>query len=231
LEVLNNIPFRLDVSSILSRLRLDGDGEYADGIRELAAEAESAARPKAAYAIRYVENKEEGSLEIGGIKFSSRVLRKNLDKVERVFAYVATCGRELDSVTVPSGDPLAEYCLDMIKEKALRTAGNFLKNHLKKSYALGQVSKMSPGELSDWPLTEQINLFELLGDVEAAIGVRLTESCLMVPVKSVSGIISPTEISFESCQLCLREDCRERRAVYDPKLADEYGFQQTGSNA
>jgi len=39
-----------------------------------------------------------------------------------------------------------------------------------------------------------------------------------VPVKSVSGIMFPTEMSFESCGLCPREVCPGRRAAYDPGL-------------
>jgi len=42
----------------------------------------------------------------------------------------------------------------------------------------------------------------------------------MVPVKSVSGILFPTEESFASCQLCPREVCPGRRAPYDPDLYD-----------
>jgi len=44
----------------------------------------------------------------------------------------------------------------------------------------------------------------------------------MVPLKSVSGIYFPTEIKFESCQLCPREVCRGRVAPYDPDLVKKY---------
>lgn len=44
----------------------------------------------------------------------------------------------------------------------------------------------------------------------------------MVPVKSVSGIFFPTEIKFESCQLCPREVCISRRAPYTPLLVNKY---------
>jgi len=40
------------------------------------------------------------------------------------------------------------------------------------------------------------------GDVQGSIGVALTDSCLMVPNKSVSGIFYPSVSGFESCQLC-----------------------------
>ncbi len=77
---------------------------------------------------------------------------------------------------------------------------------------------MNPGSLPDWPLPQQLPLFQLLGDVEGLIGVHLKESFLMVPTKTVSGIFFPTETRFESCQLCPREDCPGRRAPYDAAL-------------
>jgi hypothetical protein len=81
---------------------------------------------------------------------------------------------------------------------------------------------MNPGsgDARLWPIGQQRPLFELLGDVEAAIGVRLTPSFLMVPNKSVSGILFPTEVRFESCQLCTRENCPRRRAPYSGELAE-----------
>ena len=54
-----------------------------------------------------------------------------------------------------------------------------------------------------------------------AIGVKLTESYLMEPNKSVSGIRFPTEERFESCMLCPRQDCPGRRSAYDPELYDQ----------
>ena len=78
--------------------------------------------------------------------------------------------------------------------------------------------------MDDWPITQQKELFSLFGDVEELIGVTLTESCLMVPLKSSSGIYFPTEVTFETCQLCPREVCESRRAPYDRALAREYGI-------
>jgi hypothetical protein len=51
--------------------------------------------------------------------------------------------------------------------------------------------------------------------------VELTDSFLMVPNKSVSGLRFPTETSVENCQLCPREVCPGRRTPYDPKLYEQ----------
>ena len=80
---------------------------------------------------------------------------------------------------------------------------------------------MTPGSLPDWPIEEQESLFAVLGDTQASIGVALSESLMMVPEHSVSGVVFPTEARFESCQLCPREKCPGRRAAYDEGLYDK----------
>ena len=110
------------------------------------------------------------------------------------------------------------YWAEAIKEEALRCALNALYTDIRDRFAPGHLSTMSPGSLEDWPIQQQGLLFRLLGDPEKTAGVRLSESMLMVPTKSVSGIIFPTDASFESCMLCAREGCPGRRAPYDESL-------------
>ena len=223
MEVLRDIPVDLALGKLLKRMRLRENSPYIEKIAgELLDITRPIARPKAVYEVGYIENKNEDSLDIAGGRFKSRLLRINLDKVARVFPYIATCGTELEEIVIPDGDFMRSYCLDVIKETALRSAISYLEGHLKRSYALGQVSRMNPGSLPSWPITQQKELFSLFGNVEELIGVKLTENCLMIPVKSVSGIFFPTEVKFESCQLCSREVCAERRAPYNPDLAKKY---------
>ena len=225
MQVLDQCPFVIEADEVLRRAGLDG---VADGleceVQALVTAARTVGKPKAVYDVVYVEEKTADSVRIGGVQFESRVLRINLEEVERVFPFVATCGTELDQLSVDNGDMLLGYCLDTIKEMALRRAAACLHDHLKSTYALGRTSTMSPGSLEDWPITQQRELFALLGDVAGLVGVRLTESLLMVPPKSVSGIVFPTEVAFESCQLCPRERCDSRRVAYAPELAARYGI-------
>jgi len=223
MEVLNSIPVNLELTEVLKRLRMRQQSKHVEetvqGLIEL---VRPVVRPRAVYEVCYVDNRNEDSLYIGGVKFTSRLLRVNLDKVERVFPYVATCGRELDAITVPSSDFMKSYCLDMIKETVLRSARDYLKDYLKRIYALPQISSMNPGSLKSWPITQQEGLFAIFGNVEELIGVKLTEVFLMVPLKSLSGIFFPTRVEFVSCQLCPREMCEGRKAPYDPELARKY---------
>lgn len=222
---LTDIPFDLNLQAVLKQLRLRRESKtVAAMIEELIEAVRPVAKPKAVYRVSYVDQKNADQVTIDGVTFSSRILTVNLSKIERVFPYVVTCGREIDAVTVPSSDLLKQYCLDTIKRLALNAAFNYLKDYLTRNYALGQLSKMSPGSgsVEDWPIVQQRELFSLMGNVEDLIGVKLTENFLMLPLKSVSGIYFPAEIKFESCQLCPREVCIGRRAPYDPELVKKY---------
>lgn len=228
MEVLNNIPINLDLEAVLKRMHVRKRSDsIVKNVQEMIEVARPIAKPKAIYEVSYVENKNGDSLEIGGVKFISRILRINLDKVGRVFPYVVTCGKELDEIDIPSSDFIKGYYLDQIKETVVVLARSYLEDHLKGSYALGQVSRMGPGGGAgdDWSLTQQEELFSLFGGrakVEDLIGVRLTDRFLMIPIKSVSGIFFPTEIKFESCQICPRERCIQRRARYNLELVKKY---------
>ncbi|MBM4037634.1 MAG: vitamin B12 dependent methionine synthase [Planctomycetes bacterium] len=218
METLDEIPFAVDVAALLKILRIPPGSDRAREIRRVVRAAQKIAKPKAVYDMCFIEKKGDDRVEFGGSTFTSRVLRVNLDGAGRVFPFVATCGRELADYAASLDDMVLSFALDTVMVKALEAAITFLSNHLKERYALGQTSVMNPGSLEDWPLSEQRQLFSIFGDVKQLIGVELTDSFLMVPIKSVSGIVFPTEIRFESCQLCPREACPNRRAKYDPKL-------------
>jgi hypothetical protein len=218
-----DIPFELEPGQVIKRLRIPaGSIEIEKMVTSLVENALQVAKPKGVYRIDYVENRDGDSLEIGGVKFTSHVLRKNLNRVERVFPYVVTCGRELEELKLDSADFLQAFCLDMIKEMAVASALNFLSGYLKKRYLIEKGSHMNPGSLPDWPITQQKQLFSLFADVETLIGVNLMTTCLMYPLKSLSGIYFPTKVSFESCQLCQRAKCPGRRSAYSPQLVAEY---------
>ncbi len=80
--------------------------------------------------------------------------------------------------------------------------------------AASRILRYSPGYCG-WNLTGQRALFAALGPEE--IGIRLTESCLMEPIKSISGVmvIGPAEIhkftdDYSFCSACPTHDCRRR---------------------
>jgi hypothetical protein len=219
--VLEDIHFRPDLEGLKTKLRVKDVGGYADQFTRLVQEAEAIARPRALYGVAYVDERCESSVVVDGIRLDSRVLRVNLEKAHRVFPFLATCGTELHEWAASHEDILQRYYADEIAEAALRQALGALREHLVAQYRLGRTSTMSPGSLPDWPIQAQRPLFALFGEGAEHLGVRLTDSLLMVPSKSVSGIRFPTEQTFASCQLCPREGCPSRQAAYDPALYDE----------
>ena len=113
---------------------------------------------------------------------------------------------------------LTRWWADGIMQMALAPAMDAVNAYVQDEFHPGKTARMNPGSLSDWPISEQSPLWSLLGDPTPSIGVRLTDSFLMIPAKSVTGIQFPSEVSYENCQLCPREICPGRRAPYDKTL-------------
>ncbi len=225
MAILENIRVSLNLDKVRRRLHMKPDSDLST-VRNLVDTVQKLIEPKAVYTVCYIEEKSEDSVIVGGLRLHSRVLRKNLDGVERIFPYVISLGSKLGEKQTACSDLLENYYLDSIGNLALNAVREQLKKHLQSKFALGKMSSMAPGSLPDWPIEEQGPLFKLLGDVEASIGVRLTRSLLMIPAKSISGFYFPTEVSFYSCQLCPRKRCESRKAKYDETLAGEYGMKK-----
>jgi hypothetical protein len=226
--ILDDIPLQFDHEQICQSLRIKEGSEHLGKLKHLVAQAQAIAKPKSFYKTAFIESRTEDQVVIDGIVLTSRVLRVNLDRVHRVFPYVTTCGLELEEWSRSFDDMLQKYWADVIKEMALRTAIKYLHDHLIEHFRLVRMSRMNPGSLTDWPLPEQRPLFDLLGQGPGLVGVHLTDSFLMMPIKSVSGIWFPSEESFESCRLCPRENCSGRRAPYDQDLYDRKYRKRTG---
>lgn len=220
---LDSIPFSIDLDVLAERTHVPRSAWSAANdlfaeLEPLAVTAQAIAQPKAMYKVAYVDSKDNDSVQINGFVFTSRVLRVNLENIHRTFAYVATCGIELETWAHELDDLLKQFWAEKIEEMALAAAYQALAADIAARYQPGKLARMNPGSLADWPLREQKPLFTLLGDPAAEIGVYLSESFLMTPAKSVSGIQFPTDVTYENCQLCPRPDCPGRRAPYDRDL-------------
>jgi len=94
-EVLSDIPVKFDFEKTLKRLKINSKTQVKQ--KEL---------------IRKLLSKKDTGVDIGGVWFKSRVLRKNLDKVERVFPYIATIGKSLEEKATSTKDLLEQYYLE-----------------------------------------------------------------------------------------------------------------------
>ena len=224
MELLDRIPVEFNPEEVLRNLQINTELAARLHVPDLFGSATSMIHPKALYTTAYITNRTEQVLDIEGITLSSRVLAKNLDRVQRIFPYIITIGNALENEASTCKNIMQGLCLERMGDLALSSARTYLEKCLVERYKLGRVSHMGPGQL-DWPIAQQRELFSIFGDVETKIGVRLTDNFLMIPRKSISGIIFPTEVTFTSCQLCPRKDCISRQAPYSETLRRSYGLE------
>lgn len=156
---------------------------------------------------------------IEGEFFKGKAL-KALDGVHRVLAYVATCGDEMESYDLYSLDMLAPFWLDIVKTQALGAARRELLTFCREKWHISRPKSVNPGSgnVDIWPIEAMQGLFRLLGRGDE-VGVTLTASSLMVPNKSIAGLMfASQENDWESCAYCERENCPNRRVPFREKL-------------
>ena len=156
----------------------------------------------------------------GYIAFDSRVVSQLLRKCQKVALFVATIGDELEYLAcrlAEDGLLLQSTVLESIGSSAVEQAANFLHERIIDTAELqGLVAskrRFSPG-YCDWNVDQQEKLFKALDT--SSTGVELTETCLMLPRKSISGIIGIglEEHGIENynlCPVCDNTDCQSRR--------------------
>nr|WP_320131212.1 hypothetical protein [uncultured Holophaga sp.] len=217
---LDPIPVILDAEEIRGYLRVREGSPRIPRLREMVAQAQGLAAPRALFGMVPVGALGEGSVELEGQTFVSRVLRSNLEGLGRVFPFAITCGAELESWSRGFDGPLEGFWADTIKENALLKATEGLITHVQELFATGPLGLMNPGSLPDWPLSEQLPLAGLLGGLDS-IGIAFSPNLVMFPTKSLTGIMFATETSYQNCMLCTNLDCPRRRADFDPELYRE----------
>jgi hypothetical protein len=223
MQIIERIPVILDRAEIAARLRFNPAKAGIDDLDGLVARAQSLIDPRGVYDVAFVGARGEEFVEVARVAFQSPLLRKNLEASNKVFPYIITVGLALEHSAAAQGDLLKQYYLEEMANIALEKAAAGLAARLEERYRPGPLSSMSPGSLEDWPITEQAKLFSIFGDTERLVGVRLTDSMLMVPRKSVSGILFPSEEGFVACQLCDREHCPGRKAPWQKQRIDNLG--------
>lgn len=217
--ILDNLDLKLDKMKLIKKLKIRKEDE-AEFV-ELFNQAKNIARPKSLFIESNIQSKAKEHVIIEDIKFSSRILTVNLKDVYKVYPYLATAGLELEKWSEGFDDYLIRYWIDMIKEEILALAVDDLFEQIDSRNNLSKAAHMNPGSLKDWPVDEQQKLFDLLGGKASEIGISLSDSMLMYPTKSVSGIRFLTEVDYENCQLCKRENCPGRSAAYQPDLLSQ----------
>lgn len=197
--VFQDIPVNLDLKDIINKCHLNNENDI-ERVTELVDEAIEVARPRGIFKESHIQKRGQDYVIINGIKFNSHVMYINLKDIYKVYPYIVTAGSELETWASNFNDILENYWADIIQKEILEGASNYIFARLKDIYNPGSIAIMNPGSL-DWPISEQKKLFKLLGNYADRIGVRLTDSYLMVPTKSLSGLVFPSTTDFKKLQI------------------------------
>ena len=214
-----DFPVEVTANAVMKRMRMQPDHPYAVRIDGHLERALSIAKPKALYSKVKVDEIGDDYVILEGVKMKSKAMGKNFAGETIVYPYLCTCGREIASYAETLEDMMDQFIMDTIMELILMEGRMVMISTLENSLEKGKsTSSISPGSLVDWPVSEQKKLFQLYDGGDEKIGVSLTKSCLMQPVKSVSGIRYISDHTFHNCELCQRKECRDRKRPFDPIL-------------
>lgn len=222
MPVIEHIKIRLKPEDVRKKLRLPEKYAGDVSLGKILEDVLSLLRPLAAYELFDITSKNDRFIEAGGVRFTSRVLARNVRGTERLFPFILTIGGMLESRAAAEDDLLRQYLMESLGDLALHATGRIVKESLCQTHGITRVSSMSPGSLSDWPIEEQKPLFSLMQKSSDTVGVSLTDSLLMVPRKSLSGVYFATKREFLSCRLCQRENCQGRLAPFDEVFKKSY---------
>ncbi|MFP3898231.1 MAG: vitamin B12 dependent-methionine synthase activation domain-containing protein [Dehalococcoidia bacterium] len=155
----------------------------------------------------------------GSIIFKSQVVVNLLEQCQQAAIFVVTIGKYLEETAwklARDGLILQATVLDAIGSNAVEKVAEHAEEKIRAiadSRGLAISRRFSPG-YCDWNIGQQRMLFSAL--TGNTVGVRLTGECLMMPQKSISGIIGigPRDSKIEDynpCRFCTKQDCPGRR--------------------
>jgi len=164
---------------------------------------------------------EEKIIEAEGVVFAVKpIIFNQLKDAEEVALFICTAGPEIgvrSRRSMKEGDLLRGYIYDVIGSEVVESAADRMQSELQAAAAeRGKTitNRFSPGYCG-WDVAEQHKLFSFFRD--NFCGITLTESALMNPVKSVSGIIGiGRDVKFAPYQ-CHR--CEDNNCIYRNRKA------------
>ena len=149
-----------------------------------------------------------------GVDFLPKdIVYHQLKHSEQIAVFVCTAGEGISlwsKQMMDANDPLTGFIADILGSVVVDKAIDAIQQRLSDDMAqvgLKITNRYSPGYCG-WSTHEQHHLFGLLRD--ESCGIRLTESALMLPIKSVSGFIGiGANVRFNpyTCQLCDAAQC------------------------
>jgi hypothetical protein len=191
-----------------------------DLIEEILKESQEICNVKAQYTIfpGIKFDNESGSVEISNTSFKvKKIVLNQIKKSDSVAIFLCTAGAEIgirSRKAMQEKDLLRGYIFDVVGSEIVEAAADLMQIELEKeavSTGMKITNRYSPGYCG-WDVAEQRKLFHLVPDNYC--GIRLTESALMDPVKSISGIIGigkKVRLNPYTCGMCDLKDCLYRK--------------------
>ena len=161
---------------------------------------------------------------------TNKIVYHQLKRSEQIAAFVCTAGIGIEQWSkqmMAANDPLKGFIADILGSVVVETAIDVIQQRLNDEMAqagLKITNRYSPGYCG-WATREQHKLFNLLPKENC--GIRLTESALMQPIKSVSGLIGiGANVRFNpyTCQLCDATSCvyrNKKSKIKNGEVLDE----------
>jgi hypothetical protein len=189
-------------------------------IEEVLKESQEICNIKAQYKIfdGVVFDNKTTTAEINKITFYiNKIIFGQIKQSDSLAIFLCTAGEEIgirSRKAMHEKDFLRGYIYDVAGSEIVEAAADLMQNKLEKMMlASGEkiTNRFSPG-YCNWDVAEQQKLFQLMP--YNFCGIRLTESALMDPVKSVSGFIGigkNVKKNSYTCSFCDMKDCIYRK--------------------
>ena len=211
--------FTIDQDNILDMLgmnRSQADSYLLGLMAELTSRSKQLAEPRGRYKV-YPDpefNRRENTMLLEGVRFDlGNWVTGFLQKSDYMALFVGTCGEKVEQhskALLKDGQNLEGYLVDLIASEIAEEVAAYIHHQIGQDAAnagLNITNRYSPG-YCHWNVSEQQKLFSILG--ENTCGIELTSSSLMMPIKSVSGIIGIGEnveqVGYK-CRVCPDEKC------------------------
>lgn len=162
----------------------------------------------------------KSALRIENATFSvGRIIGRQIKGLEAVAIFACTAGADISDLSkrfLEKGDLIQGYIFDTIGSVTVERAMDTIQQKIAESARReGRkiTNRFSPG-YCDWHLRAQHQLFSLLP--HDFCGITLTESSLMQPLKSVSGIIGvgkKVRLLEYPCKICEQQKCYRRQVA------------------
>lgn len=212
-----NINFKFDEKLFFKLLNIKKSAPVANTALKIANDIECLPRPKYILKKLSIDNVDYYGVTIASNRFRSKILAHQLQGKSTVFAFIATCGKEIFNYAKHAANYLENYIIDQVAYMAYLTALEHMQKTLEENFKIRKYTSLTPGSLLDWNVEEVKKVFSLFDGAYNKIGVDVLDSGLINPLKSTSGLLFKSNEVFHSCSICMKINCPNRRSEFDEK--------------